>query len=176
MRRAITVVAALAALLLPSAAQALTRPEYATQADAICTRQIAIQKQALKQAFKRARSHEEPAGDADARFLRHESLREKYFAKVIDGSIGLLRALPPPPGDELIIAQWLDSLGYDAGNARAVARAAGRRPVRIGRYFAALDTQTTHSQATDLLVDGFGMSVCASPTYYSAVVSAGHVP
>lgn len=173
-RRALPVVVLAAALAAPApAAQALTRADYTAEADAICKTQSQKQFRSLK-AFKDKLRRS--GLDGDEKFLRLQGRAQILLGRAIESSLRLLSALPPPPGDATVLAQWLDSLRFDAVNARAVARTALRRHVRFGVFVRAIDIQFAHARATELLVDGFGFTLCATPTYYSPVVSAGSFP
>jgi hypothetical protein len=162
-----------AALAGAAPAAGETRAEFSASADAICKRQSDIQMRALHRAFRRLRGkHAKSVSD----FLRRDGLYDLHLAKAIDSSARLIGALPPPPGDETMVGQWLDSFHWDAVNARDAGRIALRRRVHFGRYFKAIQRAGVHNRATDLLIDGFGMRVCASDTHYSVAVSATRLP
>jgi hypothetical protein len=148
----------------------VTRAEFAAAADTICKRQADVQRKALRRDFKRLGKPRSLRG-----LLRLESIYASRAARAIEGSHRGILALPVAPGDEVIVAQWLDSLHFDAVNARAAARLVRKRKVSFGRYFREVEQASAHSKATELLVDGFGMRECASNTRYSRAVSAGKV-
>jgi hypothetical protein len=162
---------AVLALALPHPAAAATRAEFATAADAICKQQTVLQLRAERRARKR---EGRPRGVKG--FLRADARHARGSARAIDHSVRLIAQLPVAPGDEMIVAQWLDSLRWDAANARFVARAATRKRFSFRSFFAAISQTSAHRRATDLLVDGFGMRECAADTHYSSAVSAGRLP
>jgi hypothetical protein len=167
---AIGVGALIAALAGAAPAAAQTRAEFSASADSICKRQSDIQMKALKREFRKLRGRH---GRRVSDFLHRDGLYDLHLAKAIDNSQRQISALPPPPGDETMVAQWLDSFHWDAVNARDAGRIALRKRVHFGRYFKTVEQASVHNRATDLLIDGFGMRVCASNTHYSVAVSAG---
>ena len=173
MNRAIaagTATALLAGSILAAPAGAVTRAEFSASADAICRAQSRKELRVLKRERHRGGRPKGPSG-----FLRDEGRYDLAVSRAIDNSIRLISALPEPAGDEVILAQWLDSLHWDGINARDAARIARSKHPSIVRYFKVTSDSATHSAATELLVDGFGMRFCASDTHFSSAVSAGPV-
>jgi hypothetical protein len=162
-----------AALISAAPAAAQTRAEYAVAADSICKRQSDLQERAIHRTLRRMRRHHGgERGHGIRSFIRLDAIFSFGLAKAIDNSIRQISLIPPPPGDELIVYQWLDSFHWDAVNARDAGRMASRKRVHFGQYFRLIQQASNHQQATALLVDGFGMRICASDTHYSAAISA----
>jgi hypothetical protein len=170
---AIAAAALVAALAGAAPAAAQTRAEFSASADAICKRQSDLQMRALKREARRLRGKRKRGVSS---FLQLDGLYDLHLGKAIDNSARLIGALPPPAGDETMVAQWLDSFHWDAVNARTAGHIALGKRVHFGRYFKAISQASFHSRATDLLIDGFGMRVCASNTHYSVAVSATRLP
>jgi len=120
---------ALAVLVAASAEGAATRAEYVAQAEPICAEtnsDIArLDKRFFTLADKGLEARKRPT---QKRFFRKAGGVIKETAAAFDASVAAVRLIPPPPGDEQLITQWLDinarraDLNRDRGKAFAKLR------------------------------------------------------
>jgi hypothetical protein len=133
---------------------ASTRAEYVTQAETICqapTPQLFKLDQQVKQLGKR---HDLKPRQVAVRLGKLTG----RLASIEGGILAKLGALTPAPGDEAIIAAWLQGLQRSKGLVDRAARAGKHRQLR--KLVGLLRQALTAGQQADQIVAGFGFRAC----------------
>jgi hypothetical protein len=168
-------VAAGAAALLPGTAQAAsTRAEYVAQVDQICGRSSRDSGRLgprLKTLFgPKARSPQPEPGSpprtkkqirrALNRFINHIAAILAIFNREFSSTTEQIALVPPAPGDEAAVAQWIGGLrqyvSYIAESLHALRHHKPRAALAFQRQ--AIDALNAGGAA----VQGFGISVCTT--------------
>lgn len=178
--------AAIAAVFAAPTAQATaTRADYVAQAEPVCQSHLNKLKpfakkvakrinRLFKHAPKRAKPRTKKQTRKDLRrlasFFGLTARIELKTATVIRETNASLATLVPAPGDEAVVASWLDSRRVDATNLATFGKAikSFARRIKKGKLFfkggpAAPGDPTNilnHLKATDQIVAGFGFKSC----------------
>jgi hypothetical protein len=107
---ALLLVAAAAALVAaPSAAAATTRAEYASEANAVCAK-YEDQGRKLVKEFPRQPPFQNAKKGAGERFVKKFVRLLRKMDALDTLTIAELKAIPPAPGDESLVADWFTAL------------------------------------------------------------------
>jgi hypothetical protein len=160
---AVSSVAVVVALAAPSTAGAAsTRAEYIAQVDPICqsfVSPIANGFKAFRRAFK-ATNKQAKAGNAKA-FLKSTRRTANTLNRLAQLHLNMTRqitAVPPAPGDEAIVRNWLTALGQE--QASEVAAVTALRQLRFGAFFKRLAQADAAVRTATTAISGFGFAVC----------------
>jgi hypothetical protein len=153
-----------AAAAAPPATTSATRTEYAAQLDPICQSYEKPVNKLVERFVKRTRGllKQQIEGDVaqtEGRLLRAFGRLFQDSTKLVGRMTNQISAVPPPPGDEMTIAAWLQSRRAYGPIVRSAARAA--RSERANRMLALLGKAGRTVTAGDQLVASFGFRQCA---------------
>jgi hypothetical protein len=166
---ALAITALTLAITAASAPAATTRAEYVAQVDPICQaafmqiekplRSITRATNRLLQLLGDERRSRAELKRAIKRVSRKSSRAGAKIGRILSGMVAAIATVPPAPGDELIVAQWVDGL-IRSGHLNDRARQAARRG-KVGQALRLLERALrVEGQAQDLVRD-FGFQYCA---------------
>jgi hypothetical protein len=146
-------------LLLPSAASATTdRADYVAQADAACSSSFSFSLHAFKLAHRGGRAPDRKLIRGTLRAIRRSS---KDYRRLT----GQLSQIPPAPGDESLVAQWLGArINYQSFYGRGIQ---ALREHRIRRLHHWAGEQQRYKKVVHAALNAFG-----SPTPFHYCIYA----
>jgi hypothetical protein len=146
-----TLAIAIAGLLIGSIATAFaapTRDEYRQQVNAICLQ---------SNKFLKQRDKAESAA-IDAQRWQKAARLERYFDRQFAHLIQKIAAVPPPAGDEALIASWLKAQRHQLSALRDFARALHSEDVR--RIHATHQRALNADLESQAVIAGYGLGPC----------------
>jgi hypothetical protein len=160
--------------VMAPAAQAATRAEFVAQAEALCktsNQAVSARSRHLFRKYKRLRPKGRFSKLTKRQKRRDDALYYGGFARtlIFEGSAmhaldGQLQLLPKAPGDEPVIAQWIDSRRVDADlirdTGRRLRRVSRHKPRRALNVVFSLDLVDDQLGLTDLTVGSYGFDQC----------------